>query len=139
MKSRANDNFVKHVISAPIIFSAIIPFILLDLWVEVYHRTCFPLYGMKYVDRSKYIKIDRYKLPYLNGVEKVNCTYCGYGNGLMAYISEIVARTEEYWCGIKHSGDNNFEEPGHHSRLGFVEYEDETAFVDKYIQKDRVK
>ena len=29
--------------------------------------------------------------------------YCGYGNGLIEYIREIFARTEQYWCPIKHA------------------------------------
>ncbi|MDO9316507.1 MAG: hypothetical protein Q7T97_18390, partial [Burkholderiaceae bacterium] len=29
--------------------------------------------------------------------------YCEYGNGLMAYMREILARTEEYFCPIKHA------------------------------------
>jgi hypothetical protein len=42
-------------------------------------------------------------LAYLNFIEKFHCTYCAYGNGLIAYVSEIVARTEEYFCPIKHA------------------------------------
>ena len=29
--------------------------------------------------------------------------YCSYGNGLAAYFREIAARTEQYWCPIKHA------------------------------------
>jgi hypothetical protein len=27
----------------------------------------------------------------------VNCVYCGYFNGLIAYVQEIAARTEQFW------------------------------------------
>jgi hypothetical protein len=40
---------------------------------------------------------DRTHLAYLNLVEKINCAYCSYGNGLAAYLREIAARTEQYW------------------------------------------
>ena len=29
--------------------------------------------------------------------------YCGYFNGLISYVQEIAARTEQYWCPIKHA------------------------------------
>lgn len=45
--------------------------------------------------------IDRHKLAYLR-IEKLNCAYCGYANGVFAYVREIAGRTEAYWCPIKH-------------------------------------
>jgi len=47
--------------------------------------------------------LDRHRLSHLNSIEKLNCVYCGYVNGLIAYAREIVARTEQYWCPIKHA------------------------------------
>jgi hypothetical protein len=29
--------------------------------------------------------------------------YCDYANGLMSIAREIVARTEQFWCPIKHA------------------------------------
>ena len=46
---------------------------------------------------------DRQQLEYLNFIEKFHCTYCAYGAGLIAYVGEIVARTEQYFCPIKHA------------------------------------
>ncbi len=92
-----------NVLSAPVIYSMIFPFILLDLAISIYQLTCFPLYKIQKVDRKKYIVIDRQHLSYLNSIEKLNCMYCGYINGLIVYSREIVARTEQYWCPIKHA------------------------------------
>jgi hypothetical protein len=39
----------------------------------------------------------------LNALEKLNCVYCSYANGLIAYVREIAGRTEQYWCPIKHA------------------------------------
>jgi hypothetical protein len=63
----------------------------------------FPVYGMTRVPRWRYFAIDRHKLAYLNGIEKVNCTFCSYANGLIAYVREVAARTEQYWCPIQHA------------------------------------
>lgn len=89
-------------LTAPIIYSGFIPFILLDLFLWAYQSICFPVYGIPKAKRSDYLIFDREDLPYLNVIEKFNCFYCSYGNGLMAYGREIAARTEQYWCPIKH-------------------------------------
>ena len=57
--------------------------------------------ALKKFPRSDFIAIDRHQLAYLNVIEKVNCAYCGYANGVAAYFREVAARTEEYWCPIK--------------------------------------
>jgi hypothetical protein len=97
------ESYLPSVLSAPIIYSVAIPFLLLDLWVTLYQRICFPIYGIPCVRRGDYIALDRRKLAYLNGIEKTNCEYCGYANGVLGYVREISARTEQYWCPIKHS------------------------------------
>jgi hypothetical protein len=88
---------------APVIYSLIIPLVLLDLWVGLYQAVCFPVYKIAKVDRSRYVMLDRGHLQYLNWIERVNCNYCGYANGLVAYAREIAARTEQYFCPIKHA------------------------------------
>lgn len=87
----------------PVIYAGIVPFVLLDLFVSVYQAVCFPVYGIAKVKRSDYMVFDRHHLAYLNVIEKLNCAYCSYANGLIAYVREIVARTEQYWCPIKHA------------------------------------
>lgn len=92
-----------NLVTAPVIYSLIVPFALLDLWVTAYQWICFPIYGVACVPRRAYLVIDRHKLGYLNGIEKVNCVFCGYANGLLAYVREVASRTEQYWCPIKHA------------------------------------
>ena len=53
--------------------------------------------------RAEYLAFDRGDLPYLNLIERFNCFYCSYGNGVAAYFREVAARTEQYWCPIKHA------------------------------------
>jgi hypothetical protein len=91
------------VLSAPIIYSLIVPVVLLDLWVSTYQGICFPIYGIARVKRSAYIVVGRHQLAYLNVIEKANCIFCGYANGVFAYVREIAARTEQYWCPIRHA------------------------------------
>ncbi|GAB5499703.1 MAG: hypothetical protein PsegKO_20140 [Pseudohongiellaceae bacterium] len=93
----------RNVFSAPFIYAMIVPLAFLDLTVTLYQQLCFRLYDIQRVDRSRYVILDRHQLAYLNGIEKFNCIYCGYGNGIIAYAREIIARTEQYWCPIKHA------------------------------------
>lgn len=88
---------------APVIYAGIVPFVVLDMFVSVYQAVCFPVYGIVKVKRADYLVFDRHHLAYLNALEKFNCAYCSYANGLIAYAREIVARTEQYWCPIKHA------------------------------------
>jgi hypothetical protein len=90
-------------LSAPIIYSTIVPFALLDLWVSLYQAICFRAWGIRRVRRRDYFAIDRQKLAYLNALEKVNCMFCSYANGVIGYVREIAARTEQYWCPIRHA------------------------------------
>lgn len=94
---------LKHVLSAPFIWAILIPAVLLDVATSLYQVICFPIYGIPKVKRADYIVFDRQYLNYLNIIEKINCAYCSYFNGLIAYIQEIAARTEQFWCPIKHA------------------------------------
>jgi hypothetical protein len=93
----------QNLITGPIIYSMIIPLLVTDLFVSFYQMTCFPIYGIKKVRRDDYIIFDRQQLHYLNFIEKFHCTYCAYGSGMISYVSEIIARTEQYFCPIKHA------------------------------------
>jgi hypothetical protein len=124
----------QNLITGPIIYSMIFPFLILDLSVSFYQFTCFPIYKISKVKRSDYIIFDRQKLEYLNFIEKFHCTYCAYGNGLIAYTSEIVARTEEYFCPIKHAR----KVLGSHSRYArFLAYGDAEEY-EKKLENFRV-
>jgi len=96
-------NRPQNLITGPIIYSMIVPMVMLDLCVSFYQATCFPIYGITKVRRGDYVVFDRQQLGYLNFIEKFHCTYCAYGSGLIAYVSEIIGRTEEYFCPIKHA------------------------------------
>ncbi|SDO39267.1 hypothetical protein SAMN05216196_105159 [Lutimaribacter pacificus] len=113
------------VLTAPVIYAMIVPFALLDLFVTIYQAVCFPVYGIPKVRRGDHIRIDRHHLAYLNGLQKLNCVYCGYANGLIAYVREIAGRTEAYWCPIKHAARV---EGRHGHYAGFVDYGDAEGF-----------
>ena len=94
---------ISHILVSPIIYSLIVPLIALDIAVSIYQHICFRSYGIPRVRRSDYIILDHHHLAYLNAIEKLNCSYCSYANGLIAYVREVTARTEQYWCPIKHA------------------------------------
>ncbi|OGV72631.1 MAG: hypothetical protein A3B82_05365 [Methylophilales bacterium RIFCSPHIGHO2_02_FULL_57_10] len=121
-------NRPQNLITGPIIYGMAVPLIMLDLCVSFYQATCFPIYKIAKVRRADYIVLDRQHLEYLNFIEKFHCTYCAYGTGLIAYISEIIARTEQYFCPIKHARKML----GTHSRYArFLDYGEATDYEAK--------
>ncbi len=90
-------------ILAPVIYSLALPLLLLDAWLWVYQGLCFPVYGIEKAERSNYVILDRGHLEYLNWIERINCDYCSYANGLIAFAREVSSRTEQYFCPIKHA------------------------------------
>ena len=112
-------------VTAPVIYSTIIPFVILDAWVSIYQAICFRAWALRRVRRRDYFVIDRHKLAYLNGLEKAHCLFCSYANGVIGYVREVAARTEQYWCPIRHA--RRLREP-HGRYAGFAPYGDPVAY-----------
>ena len=118
----------RHLLTIPLIYPVLLPMVLLDGMVTLYQWVCFPLYNMPRVRRSDYFVYDRTHLAYLNIIEKINCAYCSYGNGLMAYAREVVGLTEQYWCPIKHARRVVHAHPHYH---GFSDYGDAQSYREQ--------
>ena len=113
---------------SPFIYFLIFPLLLLDLSVWLFQLVCFSVWGIKRVRRADYIRLDRGHLAYLNAIEKLNCVYCGYANGLIAYVQEVAGRTEQYWCPIKHALRVR---STHRRYRNFLEYGDADGFRNR--------
>lgn len=103
LSEAADVRRIGAILSAPVIYAMIFPLAFIDACFTIYQQLCFPAYGIPRVDRHAYVVIDHHHLEYLDWFEKLNCVYCGYANGVIAYVREIAARTEQYWCPIKHA------------------------------------
>lgn len=113
---------------APFIYVLIVPIMLLDLSIWLYQRVCFSVWGIAPVKRADYIAVDRHRLAYLNLLQKINCLYCGYANGVIAHAREVAALTEQYWCPIKHA----VRVKGTHDRYkAFLDYGDAKDLADR--------
>lgn len=121
-----------YLLTAPLIYSLIVPLVLLDLSVTIYQQICFRVYGIDRVKRSDHVVIDRHHLAYLNALEKLNCVYCGYGNGVIAYAREIAGRTERFWCPIKHATRAADPHPHFEAFLEYGDAEAYRAWVESY-------
>ena len=127
------------VLTSPVIYSLIVPLVILDISVSIYQAICFPAYGIEKVRRRDYFVFDRAHLAYLNALERLNCAYCSYANGLIAYVREIAGRTEQYWCPIKHARRMI---AAHDHYRQFVDYGDADAYrerVEALSQAQRTK
>ena len=128
---------VRNIVSSPFIYAMIFPIAFFDITITIYQHVCFRLYNIRRVKRSDYIVLDRRQLAYLNGIEKLNCIYCGYGNGVVAYTREVIARTEQYWCPIKHAR----KVLGTHRRYSkFADYGDAEHYQEQLVKlRDELK
>jgi hypothetical protein len=141
MKTRAATYLIDAnplmILTTPVIYSLLIPIALLDVWIMVYQAICFPVYKIPKVRRRDYLVFDRHHLAYLNTIEKINCAYCSYANGAIAFMREVASRTEIYWCPIKHA--RRVLGPHPHYQ-GFADFGDAAGFREKLVQmKDGVK
>lgn len=126
---------LRYLIATPLMWLMLVPIIIADIFIEVYHRVCFPIYGISLLKRSEYIRIfDRAKLPYLAWYEKIGCAYCGYANGWLHYASVIAARTEDYFCAIAHLEERGYIPPAHEAT--FMKYGDEAAVERRYREHE---
>jgi hypothetical protein len=116
------------ILSAPVIYSLVVPVALVDLCVIAFQAICFPVYKIPKVRRSDYLVFDRHHLAYLNIIEKINCAYCSYANGAIAFAREVASRTEIYWCPIKHA--RRVLGPHPHYR-GFADFGDAEGFRER--------
>lgn len=117
--------------TAPVIYSLIIPLLIVDAWVTIYQAICFSAYRIPRVRRRDYIIFDRQHLAYLNWIEAVNCAFCAYANGLVGYVREISSRTEQYWCPIKHA--LRVSDP-HRRYYEFLEYGDAEGYRARLVE-----
>ncbi len=121
-------------LTSPLLYACAIPFVLLDAFASLYQAVCFPVYGIPKVLRRDHFAYDRVKLRYLNLLERVNCFFCSYANGVAGYVREIAARTEQHWCPIRHDRQPKVT----HSRYGlFLNYGDRSAYRDRIEQVRR--
>lgn len=118
----------QNYLTMPVIYGAAIPLLLFDLCISLYQALCFPVYRIAKVRRADYIVYDHQHLAYLNAIEKAHCLYCSYTVGLLAYASEVIARTEQYFCPIKHARKVR---AAHARYERFLEYGDADDFHGK--------
>jgi hypothetical protein len=91
--------------AAPFIYAVLLPLMLLDAVASLYQAVCFRLWRIPQARRAQFMRFDRHKLAYLSPIQALNCRYCSYANGVLAYAVEIASKTERYWCPIQHQTD----------------------------------
>ena len=128
---------LKMFVSLPFIYAMLVPVVLMDVAISMYQPICSRLYGIPRVSRRSYVTLDRRHLAYLNWIEKLNCDYCSYANGVLAYAREVASRTEQFWCPIKHARGVL----GTHDRYrDFLEYGDAEGWTRRLpVLRDEIR
>jgi len=101
------------------IYFMIVPIGFLDFCIWFYQFLYFGSRKIPKIKRSDFVVMDRGKLKRLNFIEKVDCVYCEYVNGVLAFAKAVAAQTEIYSCAIKHK----FSAPGQDHQNEFYERE----------------
>jgi len=125
---------LRYLLSVPFIYLMIIPTVVLDLSVSIYQSICFRLWEIPLVKRQEFVVLDRHQLQFLSGLEKLNCMYCGYTNGVYAYAKMIAGETERYWCPIKH--EDTVPTP-HKFYIEFAEFDNEAEWKQLMEERQR--
>lgn len=84
------------------IYSIILPIFILDISISIYQKIYFTALGIPKIDKKKYVVMERWNLSKLNLLQKLNCVYCEYANGILAFAKAVGNQTEIYSCAIKH-------------------------------------
>ena len=113
-----------NLITGPMIYSVIVPLLLLDVFVSTYQWLCFPIYQVKPFRRSDYIIFDRQELKYLDWISKFHCTYCAYAVGLIGFVGAVIGATEAYFCPIKHQSKKPAAHPRRYPFMAYEQAED---------------
>lgn len=126
---------IRWLVGAPLVWLMIVPVVIADIFITIYMHFAFPIFGIKKVKRSEYIRIDRIHLPYLTWYEKAGCAYCAYVNGWLHYASVIAGRTENYFCAIKHIEKRGYKPTEH--EVFFAKYGSEAALKRRYARHEK--
>jgi hypothetical protein len=98
-----HTGFWMSIIAAISSYICIFALILVDIMLFQFQNIYFQLLEIPKIERKKYVIIDRFKLKRLNFFQKLNCVYCEYANGVVAYAKAVVNQMELYSCAIKHA------------------------------------
>lgn len=97
-----NPHFLLIPLAQISIYLMIIPTLMIDLTFTLYQSIYFSIMKIPKIKKSEYISIDRWDLNKLNLWQKINCLYCEYTNGILAFAKAVGNQTEIYSCAIKH-------------------------------------
>lgn len=89
---------ILRLISIVTITLMVFPLLIVDLFTSFYHAIYFRINGIPLIPRSRYIIIDCGRLMGLNWVQRWNCVYCDYANGLIAWTKAVINTPEAYNC-----------------------------------------
>jgi len=54
------------------------------------------------ISKKQFVVMERWDLSKLTFWQKINCVYCEYANGILAFAKAVGNQTEIYSCAIKH-------------------------------------
>lgn len=87
------------------IYSMIFVIVFIDISVWLYQEIYFRINRIPKLKRGKFVSFERGRLVGLTMLQKINCTYCQYANGVILWAKGVANQTEIYSCAIKYKHD----------------------------------
>ena len=113
-------SLLRNVIGGTVIWSVLIPLMILHAWTWVYQKVYFRGFGIPECRLNDHLTFDRNELKGLRIGQQFACAYCAYANGTISWIKAVINRTEVYSCAIKH----RTVKLGQEHQTEFLPYED---------------
>ncbi len=115
-----NVSWPKRLILILTIYPIVLFFLFTDFLIWWYQTIYFGILDIPKLPRHKYIIMGRYKLPGLSRMQRLNCGYCEYANGVIQWLKAVANQTEIYSCAIKYATPL----PGQEYQAGFYDQND---------------
>lgn len=96
------SHIIFDIIAAVACYICIFPLFMIDIFIWQFQNIYFRNFQIPLIQRSQYIVLDRFSLSKLTFWQRINCLYCEYANGLIAFAKAVVNQMELYSCAIKH-------------------------------------
>lgn len=97
-------------IGAAVAYIMIVPALIAHVSAWIFQHIYFRILDIPPVKLHDHMVLDRWRLKHLNWIQRLNCAYCDYINGLASWLKAVVNRTEIYSCAIKHGSYRNGQE-----------------------------
>ena len=99
--TKKKRSFFRHIIVLPFAVVFLVPLVVFDISLSLFHRIVFGICKMKKVNRKTHFKVDQMKIAQLSKMQRFFAIYILYLRGIMNFGAKIAQECEYYWCQVR--------------------------------------